>query len=274
MAGFVKRTGVRALLVTGAMFLVGYTAAAQWLFPAADDSTDVDFIDVPELTGLPLAEAERLLAALRFAAATRGSLHHPDIPKGAVVAQSPLPGQVARAGDTVGLTTSAGVETRVVPDLGGLASDQAATLLRRLGFDVDIVRSSRASRVGVIETRPGPGTRVTLPALVEVVVSAGTAIVTVPDLRGRHVDDVEGILDGAQLRLGAVSYLIDAPEGPGRVVSQSPAPRSSLRGGGLVSVAVAGEPPDSLNADVTEAPEPARRDTLGSPGSPAQIERR
>ena len=86
------------------------------------------------------------------------------------------------------------------------------------------------------------------------------------------MDDVEGILEEAQLRLGAVSYRVDAPEGPGRVVSQSPAPRSSLRGDGLVSVVVAGEPPDSLNADVTEVPDPARRDSARSDGSPPSIE--
>ncbi len=254
----------RALLVTGVMFLVGYSAAAQWLFPAVDDPTDVDFTDVPELTGMPFADAERWLGELRLVGVTRGRLHHPDIAEGAVVAQSRLPGQVARAGDTIGLTMSAGVETRVVPELRGLAGDEAATLLRRIGFDVDIVRSSSAARAGVIESRPEPGTRMTLPALVELVVSGGAAIVSVPDLRGRHVDDIESILAVAELRLGAVSYQVDAPEGPGRVVSQSPAPRSSLRGDGLVSVVVAGAPPDSVNADVTDDPDPARSDTIRS----------
>ena len=75
LAGLARGRGARALLVTGVMFLVGYTAAAEWLFPAADDPTDVDFTEVPELTGLSLADAERRLTELGFVAARRARIH-------------------------------------------------------------------------------------------------------------------------------------------------------------------------------------------------------
>ena len=257
----------RALLVMLVTFFIGYTVSARWLFPSADDPTDRDFVDVPELLGLPVEEANSFLGELGLFATEATELHHRDIPVGGVVAQSPLAGQVARSGDTVHLAISAGGESRVVPDLVGLAGDEAATLLRRLGFDVDVVRSSESARAGVIETRPEGGTRLGLPASIEVVVAQGAAIVTVPDLRGRHVDDVEDILQGAQLRLGAVRYQVDAPEGPGRVVSQSPAPRGSLRGDGFVSIVVAGAPPDSVNADIADDTDLPRRDStdVGQP---------
>ncbi len=79
------------------------------------------------------------------------------------------------------------------------------------------------------------------------------------------MDDVEGLLEDARLRLGAIRYQVDAPEGPGRVVSQSPVPGSSLRGDGLVSIVVAGAPPDSVNADITDDDASARRDTVDVP---------
>lgn len=261
LLAFLKGRVGRGLLVTFVTFFLGYTIAARWLFPSADDPTDRDFTGVPSLIGLSAGEAEIILGDIDLFVKTRGELNHPEIAAGAVVAQSPLAGQVARSGDTVYVALSAGVESRLVPDLVGLAGDEAATLLRRLGFEVDVVRSTASARAGVIETRPAAGTRITLPGSVEVVVAQGAAIVTVPDLRGRHVDDVEAVLEGAGLRMGAVRYQVDAPEGPGRVVSQSPAPRGSLRGDGFVSIVVAGAPPDSVNADLTDDTEPPRRDS-------------
>ncbi|WP_420461523.1 PASTA domain-containing protein [Candidatus Palauibacter sp.] len=245
---------LRALLLTAVMCGLGYTAAARWLFPAAADPTDVDFTEVPDLTGTPLAEAERQLAALGFAALERGRLSHDGIAAGAVVAQTPLPGQTTQTGDTVFLTTSAGVETRVVPDLGGLPTADAATLLTRLGFEIDIEDVEDTPAAGAIRTEPEAGARLTLPASVRLFVSRGRAIVTVPDLRGRHVDDLEALLKEVALRLGAVRYQADARDVQGRVVFQSPDPGSPLRGDGLVSVIVAGTPPDTPPDTASDTP--------------------
>ena len=242
---------VRAVLLFAAMFGIGYLFAAIRLFPAAEDPTDVDFTEVPDLTGVSLAAAGERLSALGLVSTDQGSLHHNAIPAGAVVAQRPLPGQLARAGDTVVLTASAGIETRRVPDLAGLASGEAATLLTRLGFDIEIEETDESAVAGALRTEPAAGTSLTLPARVRIFVSQGKPIVSVPDLQGRHVDDLELLLEEVDLRLGAVRYQVEAPEVQGRVIFQSPAPGSALRGEGLVSVIVAGTPPDPATADLT-----------------------
>ena len=242
---------LRALFLLAVMFGLGYGVAARWLFPAADDPIDVDFTEVPDLTGASLADAEAQLAALGFVARERGQLSHDAIAIGAVVAHSPLAGQVARTGDTVFLVTSTGVETRVVPDVGGLATAEAGTLLTRLGFEIDIEEVEDEPVTGAIRTEPEAGTRLTLPATVQLLVSRGRAIVAVPDLQGLHVDDLETLLEESDLRLGAVRYQADARGAQGRVVFQSPEPGSALRGDGLVSVIVAGTPPDTIPGSST-----------------------
>ena len=191
---------LRLTVVFAALFGVGYLYAAMRLFPAAEDPTDVDFTDIPDLTGVSLAEAGARLSALGLVSTEQGSLHHGEIPTGAVVAQRPLPGQFARAGDTIVLTTSAGIETRRVPDLAGLPSGEAATLLTRLGFEIDIEETDE-SAVGAIRTEPAAGTSLPLPARVRLFVSRGRAIVAVPDLQGRHVDDLDLLLEEVDLRL-------------------------------------------------------------------------
>ena len=257
---------LRLVLLFAAMFGIGYLFAAIRLFPAAEDPTDVDLTVVPDLTGVSLAEAGARLSALGLVSTGQGSLHHDEIPAGAVIAQRPLPGQLAEAGDTIVLTTSAGIETRRVPDLAGLASSEAATLLTRLGFEIEIEETDESAVAGAIRTEPVAGTSLTLPARVRLFVSLGKPIVSVPDLQGRHVDDLELLLEEVDLRLGAVRYQVEAPEVQGRVIFQSPAPGSALRGEGFVSVIVAGTPPDPATADLTRE---AVRDTL--PATPDSL---
>lgn len=256
----------RVAALTVGMFAAGYFLAAAWLFPAAGDPTDVELVEMPDLEGTSSEDAARRLGELGLETATLARVNHPEAEPGTVVAQSPLPGQLARPGDTARLTLSAGPETRVIPELSGLAGSEAARLLRDMGFEVEVVTDSSAgARSGVLATRPAAGTRLGPPASIELVVGQGAAIVEVPDLRGRHVDDVADALEAAALQLGAIRYQVDAPEAPGRVVSQSPAPGSALRGGGFVSIVVAGTPPDSMAADITDRRNDAPRspsDTL------------
>ena len=253
--------------VTIAMFFARYALAATVLFPAAEDPTDATFVDIPDLGGVSQAEAESRLAEVGLPSAVSARLHHPRLASGTVVAQHPLPGQVSRPGDTVRIALSSGPEARVVPELVGLAGPEAARLLRALGFTVEIeARREPGAGAGVIETRPAAGTRLYVPADVQLVVSEGAPIVDVPDLSGRHVDDLTEALEEAQLQLGAIRYQVDAPQAPGRVVSQSPAAGSALRGGGFVSVVVAGTPPDSMAADIADEDlPPLPGDTLSVP---------
>ena len=242
---------LRLVLLFAAMFGIGYAFAAIRLFPAAADPIDVDFTEIPDLTGVPLAAAGERLSALGLVSTEQGQLHHGEIPAGAVVAQRPLPRQLARAGDTIVLTTSAGIETRRVPDLAGLPGGEAATLLTRLGFEIDIEETDESAVAGAVRTEPAAGTSLPLPARVRLFVSQGKTIVSVPDLQGRHVDDLELLLEEVDLRLGAVRYQVEGPGVQGRVIFQSPAAGSALRGEGFVSVIVAGTPPDSATADLT-----------------------
>lgn len=257
----------RAVGVTAAMFVVGYFVAATFLFPAVEDPTDGTFIEVPDLLDLAQEDARSRLAELGLEMAVATRINHPELTSEHVLAQSPLPGQASRPGDTVRVTLSTGPESRSVPELAGIAGPEAARLLRVMGFEVEIVqRRDAGGRAGVIETIPAAGTRLHVPAEVELVVSEGAAIVAVPALVGRHVDDVTTILEEAELKLGAIRYQVDAEEAPGRVVSQSPAVGSALRSAGFVSVVVAGTPPDSMAVDLAEDElPPSSADTLADP---------
>lgn len=235
-------------------FMLGYGIAVGVLFPPSEDPTDTPFVPLPDFSGLTLAQASERLEGAGLVANVRARMRHPTAPPDVVLAQSPLPGQLAQPGTEVGLTLSDGPPVRTIPAVEGLATAQAAELLRALGFEVEIRRESSGGRPGVRGTDPAAGARLDLPARITLLVSEGAPIVRVPDLRGRHVDDVESLLSEAGLQLGAVRYDPDAAEAPGRVISHTPTPGFDVRGGTFVSILVAGEPPDSVEADPAGPP--------------------
>ena len=253
---------LRAVLLFAVLFGAGYLYAAVRLFPAAEDPTDVDFTEIPDLTGVSLAEAGERLSALGLVSAEQGRLHHGEIPAGAVVAQRPLPGQLARAGDTIVLTASAGIETRRVPDLAGLPGGEAATLLTRLGFEIDIEETDESAAAGAIRTEPPRG-RASLspPASAS---SSARGRRSSPFPISRAATWTTSSCSSRRSICGSAPSATRSrrPRCRASVIFQSPAPGSALRGEGLVSVIVAGTPPDSATADLARG----RRRRHGSRG--------
>lgn len=252
-----------AALVAAVAFGLGYLAAATLLFPGEGEAADVRLAEVPDLQGLSSEEATERLQRAGLEARVEGRIHHPELEAGTVVAHSPLAGQLARAGAPVALTLSAGPPETPVPDLAGLPPTRARQVLERLGFRVETrAVPSDVPGEGVRGTEPPAGELVRVPGEVTLLVGEGPQVVVVPDLGGRHVDDVTGILENAGLQLGTVRFDPEAPQAPGRVVTQSPPAGYSLRGGGAVSVKVAG-PPAEVPGD---APAEVSGDAAGEGG--------
>lgn len=255
-----RRVAVVALALA-ALFGVGYLAASQWLFPASSAAESSQLVEVPDLVGLTDEEAREALGAADLEYRLGSEIPHRRAPEGAVLAQSPLPGQFARPGAPVSVTVSLGPDRRVVPDLRGLSDRQGAIVLERLGFGTSRdSANSGVERGRVVGTRPETGTELTLPDEVTIVVSRGPDVVDVPDLVGLHVDDVEARLESAGLVMGEIQYDPGAGAAPGRVVGQAPAPDFALRTGGRVSVRVAGsrpEPEEDVVPDSAAPPDTA-----------------
>ncbi|MGI9038016.1 MAG: PASTA domain-containing protein [Gemmatimonadota bacterium] len=242
-----KRALISAFAIGGAL-LVGYGIAALWLFPSTASADDASVVKVPDIVGLFEAEArERIIdAGLEFT--VRAGMTHREAPEGAILAQSPLPGQFARPGAPVEATLSRGPEIHTLPDIVGLSERQARIVLERLGYEVEVERAEHPIPAGrAIDTRPGAGTELTVPSRLVLRVSEGAPIVVVPDMLGMHIDDAVDILTGATLELGSISFDPDAAEAPGRIVGQYPPVGYSLRAGDAVELRVAGDR-DRLNA--------------------------
>lgn len=232
-------------------FLIGYGLTAILFFPGGGS----EVVTVPDLRGMQEAGARRELDRQGLELEEGSALVHPEIPAGAVLAQSPLPGQEVAPGSTVRVTLSSGRDRRVVPDVSSLTGDQALRFLSQAGFQVAMEQRPASRRAGhVLEISPAAGTQVELPAQVRLVVSSGPPRVAVPQLYGLPEPVARQMLEAVGLRLGSVDYDPYSTQPQGEVVYQEPAEGDSLGVGSAVRVTVAGVAP--VQRIVPRVPEP------------------
>lgn len=242
LPGRYRRWGLGAALVLAAA-AAGYLIAAELLFPASSPAEAEALVAVPAVRGASVEEARSRLREAGLSLRVSARIPATDAPEGQVLAQRPLGGQRAPAGDTVSVTVAAPEVRLRIPGLRSLRGEQAERVLRRMGFAVDTAREEATVPGGeVVGTEPTAGEWAAPGSTVRVVLSDGPPVSRVPELVGLHVDDVRPLLADSGLALGGVSYDTAAFSAPGRVVAQSPPPGFSLREGERVTVRVAGRP--------------------------------
>jgi len=166
---------------------------------------------LPEITGLPLAEAEAELLELRLDPVVEERVFSETVPLDAVISWRVQGDDSAAAGSqvlpdtTILMTVSDGPAPRPVPALGGLLVDQAATEVESLqlvlarGDDV----FSDSVPVGVVVTQsPESGTLIPRGGTVTIQVSKGPDVVPLPDLTGLSYVDAEALLIDTGFTIG------------------------------------------------------------------------
>ena len=207
------------------------------LFFRGDSRPDV--VAVPDLRDLGSDEARRLVERAGLELEVGDSLPHPEAPHGVVLAQSPLPGGEVAPGTSVRIIVSSGSPRRTVPDVMALTRVPAERLLDASGFRVQVAEVPDPLPAGrVVSLHPAPGTLVQLPAVVQMEVSAGPAMVEVPSLFGLGEDEARSALSAARLRLGRVEYDLGAFGSREMVVDQDPAAGDSIPMGEAVRVRI------------------------------------
>ncbi|MDE5901188.1 MAG: PASTA domain-containing protein [Muribaculaceae bacterium] len=127
----------RHLIITNLLIMAGVTiallAGAMWWLDIHTGHGKVQ--EVPDVTGLPLADAVSSLKQRNLNAEVVDSLHADGIPRGAIVDQTPKPGDKVKPGRDIYLTVNAYTPRKIsIPDLTGASLRQARTTLASLGF--------------------------------------------------------------------------------------------------------------------------------------------
>ena len=186
------------------------------------DPVDPGPPELPDLTGLQIDEARKVLAELgEFRISVTGA--HSDAPEDTITGQVPAPGELLKPGALILLTVSLGQEKQTpMPELEGLSEREVRRILADLTFrSVSFEKKVDPDRAGqILDQKPPAGDPV----------GNGTDIVLVIAVKQQRSPDVLGLpQDQAVERLA--STFAEAPviktkphDGPaGIVLHQSPA---------------------------------------------------
>lgn len=227
----------RLLAVSAAGGLLGYLVATRVLFPAPPPPAEL--VAVPDLRGQDLTAAAAAAESAGMALGGVEYLSHPQADSGAVLGQSPLPGQLAFPGDSVRVTLSLGPERRPVPAVAGLRTDRAVALLEATGFTVEVDSvESPEPRGRILGVRPGEGESLTLPGIVSLRVSLGPPSIPMPDLLGMDEGAARDSLQALGLVVSEVEEVFRFGRDQGRVVSQDPPAGTEVEPGREVRLVV------------------------------------
>jgi eukaryotic-like serine/threonine-protein kinase len=204
-------------------------------------------VAVPKLTDRTLADAEAKLkqANLKVGKVTKQvdtSLRSGlPLAQSPVISQSPPPDTQLAEGKSVNLTVGVPQPTTGVPDVTNLTVADATTALQNAGFTLGKTSKQSSDTVPdgrVISQDPAASSQAAKGSAVDLVISTGQQLVSVPDLQCQPIGQAQAHLQQVGLTMaesGNTSFVAACPHA-GRVASQSPAANSQVQPGSTVTV--------------------------------------
>jgi serine/threonine-protein kinase len=168
---------------------------------------------IPDVRNLAPDEAEAQLSQAGFVV-NRTDRYDEEVPAGSVIDTDPPIGQGVPRDSDVTLVVSDGPSPIEVPDVTGQSYDTAVANLTQRGFTTSRVDefSDSVDSGDVISTNPSGGNYVYRGTAIQLVVSKGPDLVTVPELRLLTLEAAQQRLSAIGLVADSVGYL------PGRLV--------------------------------------------------------
>ena len=179
------------------------------------------------------------------------------LPREVVIAENPAAHRKVREHTSVTVTVSDGPQPVIVPSLISQNIDAARIALKKLGLDLVVGEQtpSDAIPLGTIASQePAAGQAAGAGSIVSVVVSAGAAMVEIPDFSTMRTTDAVNAAQAAGFD-AKVSYSVQDGAAQGTVIGQNPGAGSSARHGSTVElvVAVDGVVPDVSGMSLDQA---------------------
>lgn len=198
---------------------------------------------VPAIVGLTLDQAAADLTELQLEVKVMGERYDDQYPKGEIISQYPPEGGRIKAGRYLQVVVSLGRRTHAVPDL--LGSTVRVAQLTAAQYSYGIGHITRISYPGVdedvvIQQDPEAGSTSATDSRISLLVSEGPpGRFSMPDLRGRNLNEVEPFLNTRGFEVESITYRFYRGVVKGTVVKQYPEPGNLLLEGDPVNLEVA-----------------------------------
>ena len=223
-------------------FLIAYVAIFLFAFPAEvvpDDGI------LPNVVGKTFEDASALLQKAGFPAQQGETRFHRTIAANVVLQEDPPAGSRQKRGTTVVLALSGGQRAAEVPVVTNMSQQQARIAIENTGLTMGTATEqlSDLPRGLVVASSPPAGTKIELPASVDIVLSKGPATIQVPDLYGRSIGEARSMIEQLGLRIAGISRDTSSLQPENTIIRQLPEAGRTVSAGGPVSLTVSHFPP-------------------------------
>ncbi|WP_030992367.1 Stk1 family PASTA domain-containing Ser/Thr kinase [Streptomyces sp. NRRL S-1813] len=198
-----------------------------------------EIVDVPDLSGTPVADAKRKLRDRGLVPGTVTREFNEEVAKGSVIRTDPAGGSKRRPDTAVGLTVSRGTAIDVPGVLGSDRTDAVSTL-RAAGFQVRFAEQpvfSTQDKGTIARQTPVEGGKLGKGDTVTLTLSKGPEMIPVPDVTGKNVDDAKKQLTDLGFQVEVDKPLLFPQD---TVDSQSVDPGKKAPKGGTITIKLKG----------------------------------
>ncbi|MFF8789710.1 Stk1 family PASTA domain-containing Ser/Thr kinase [Streptomyces sp. NPDC015125] len=198
-----------------------------------------EIVDVPDLSGTPVADAKRKLRDRGLVPGAVTRQFSDEVAKGSVIRTDPEAGTKRRPDTGVGLTVSRGTAVEVPGVLGSDRAD-AANTLREAGFQVRFADEpvfSTQDKGTVARQTPAEGKQLGKGDTVTLTLSKGPEMIAVPNVTGKNVDDAKKQLTDLGFQVEVKKPLLFPQD---TVDSQSVDPGKKAPKGGTITIELKG----------------------------------
>ncbi len=204
-----------------------------------------EIVKIPKVTGIPFAEAEKMVKQAGLQYQIAGEQFSYDYPPGTVLKQIPEPFIKVKIERRVYLIISRGKELVIVPYLIGQNFQKAQFMLMERGLilrDTTYINSEIYEKDTVISQSLRAGSTAYYGDSIDIVISLGSvSSIEMPQLIGKSVEEAESIVHSLGLIVGATHYLKnDGTYLPHTVINQTPKANDIIKKGSEVYLIVIG----------------------------------
>ena len=226
------------------ILLIG-AASAQFTQRALDVYFNRGKVQVPDLTGHPLASALKLTQKHHLDLDVVDEKYDQDIQKNCVISHNPPVNKQVKINRTIEVVLSKGPYLVEVPDVRGKEYREASIELRNKDFSLGkrtYVHHEEVREEFIIAQNPSQGSLVPNEVAVDLLISKGPRIkwTVVPDLRGMTFNQARVKISAYGLDEGKVSYKMDRDTPENTVITHVPPPGSRLREGDRINLLISG----------------------------------
>ena len=227
-------------IAIGVVAVLAIAAILAFVLLGRGCSVDTGNIEVPDVAGKTLAEAQDLIEDAGLSVGVVDYVYSDTVPEGCVVSQSPRAGSKQAEKTRINLSVSQGAEQVTVPDLTDMTADEARNALKQAGLQYEAGAAEHSDTVKenhVVRQSPKAGEKVAKNSKVTYYLSAGEETVEVPDVVDEYEGSAHSILENAGFTV-TVDYESSSEVDEGVVIRQSPNAGEKAKKGSSVNIVV------------------------------------